>query len=251
MKHVRQFHVEAHRVTSEFSLGKYDDGRDARLSLPTGAALPSGLSPHVFAASYVNGTGNRATDIRVRCAAKNEHAMLSIEEPSVHKYVVEFSTPLACELNCAFARETDENSNPSPNPNPNPNPSPNPNPNPNPTLTLTRRARREHRSRGGDGRGALRRLSRSAEPGAGGGSQPRGGGGGLTRESRAQSLQSRAVVRRSGDGCVGLGLGRVPRGQPRGVAHTRGAVCSVFVVRLVWSRIGLVGDFIYILRQET
>jgi hypothetical protein len=34
--------------------------------------------------------------------------MLSIEEPSVHKYVVEFSTPLACELNCAYAREPHE-----------------------------------------------------------------------------------------------------------------------------------------------
>ena len=47
-----------------------------------------------------------------RCAAKNEHAMLSIEEPSVHKYVVEFSTPLACELNCAFAREPNEDTVP-------------------------------------------------------------------------------------------------------------------------------------------
>ena len=53
-----------------------------------------------------------ATLTLTRCAAKNEHAMLSIEEPSVHKYVVEFSTPLACELNCAFAREPNENTVP-------------------------------------------------------------------------------------------------------------------------------------------
>eukprot|EP00908_Phaeocystis_cordata_P007137 Transcript_17784.p1 GENE.Transcript_17784~~Transcript_17784.p1 ORF type:complete len:417 (-),score=177.69 Transcript_17784:729-1979(-) len=102
MKHVRQFHVESHRITSEFSLGKYDETADARLALPTGAVLPSGLVPHVFAASYVNGTGNRATNVRVRCAAKNEHTLLAIEEPSMHKYQLEFSTPLACELNCAY-----------------------------------------------------------------------------------------------------------------------------------------------------
>lgn len=103
MKHVRQFHKEGHRITSEFSLGKYDKSTETRLTLPTGVALPRGLTPHVFAGVYANGTGERQTTIRVSCAHKNEHAVLSVEEPAVHKYVLEFSTPLACELNCAFS----------------------------------------------------------------------------------------------------------------------------------------------------
>ena len=103
MKHVRQFHKEGHRITSEFSLGKYDKSTEARLTLPTGVALPKGLTPHVFAGVYANGTGDRQTTIRVSCAPKNEHTVLGVEEPAVHKYVLEFSSPLACELNCAFS----------------------------------------------------------------------------------------------------------------------------------------------------
>ena len=40
---------------------------------------------------------------RVRCARKNEHTLLSVDEPQVHSYVLVFSTPLACELNCVLS----------------------------------------------------------------------------------------------------------------------------------------------------
>lgn len=41
--------------------------------------------------------------MRVRCARKNEHTLLSVDEPQVHSYVLVFSTPLACELNCVLS----------------------------------------------------------------------------------------------------------------------------------------------------
>ena len=53
--------------------------------------------------TYLNGTSNRKADVRVRCARKNEHTLLSVDEPQVHSYVLVFSTPLACELNCVLS----------------------------------------------------------------------------------------------------------------------------------------------------
>ena len=53
---------------------------------------------------YAQGTGNRRTTVRVRCSAhKNEHTLVSVEEPSMHEYVLLFSSPLGCELSCAYA----------------------------------------------------------------------------------------------------------------------------------------------------
>lgn len=66
------------RPKARFSTSRYDKEVETRLTLPTEATLPSGLVPHVFAGSYVNGTGNRETIVRVRCAQKNEHTVLSV-----------------------------------------------------------------------------------------------------------------------------------------------------------------------------
>ena len=102
-QHVRQFRQEGKRVGVEFSLGKYERARDKMTVGVRGGAIPRDLTPHAFAQTYVNGTANRRTEIRVVCAGRNEHALLSVEEPSMHQYVMVFSSPLGCELSCAYA----------------------------------------------------------------------------------------------------------------------------------------------------
>ena len=71
--------------------------------------LPATFVPHTFAQTYNNGTANRKTHVRVRCAAKNEHTLVAVEEPATHEYVVLFTSPLACELGCAYAAVPNSN----------------------------------------------------------------------------------------------------------------------------------------------
>jgi hypothetical protein len=50
-----------------------------------------------------NGTANRRVQVRVRCSTKNEHSLIAVDEPAMHDYVMVFSSPLGCELSCAYA----------------------------------------------------------------------------------------------------------------------------------------------------
>jgi hypothetical protein len=102
MQHVRQYHAAGNRVSSEFSLGSYEKKLD-KVTVGVRGVLDKKLAPHAFAQTYVNGTSNRRAQVRVRCASKNEHTLLAVDEPSQHEYVLLFSTPLACELSCVYA----------------------------------------------------------------------------------------------------------------------------------------------------
>lgn len=102
-QHVRQFRQEGKRVGAEFSLGKYERQQDKITVGVRGGSIPRDLTPHAFAQTYVNGTGNRRTQIRVVCAGRNEHALVAVEEPAMHQYIMVFSSPLGCELSCAYA----------------------------------------------------------------------------------------------------------------------------------------------------
>ncbi|KOO21124.1 hypothetical protein Ctob_005689 [Chrysochromulina tobinii] len=55
------------------------------------------------AQTYTNGTANRRVQVRVRCSTKNEHSLIAVDEPAMHDYVMVFSSPLGCELSCAYA----------------------------------------------------------------------------------------------------------------------------------------------------
>ena len=102
-QHVRQFRKEGNRIGTEFNLGNYDRSAD-KVTVGVRGALTKAFVPHTFAQLYANGTSNRKTTVRVKCAsAKNEHALVAIEEPVAHEYMLIFSSPLGCELSCAYA----------------------------------------------------------------------------------------------------------------------------------------------------
>jgi hypothetical protein len=102
-QHTRQLRLEGSRVGVEFNLGKYDQAED-KVTVGVRGSLDKSLLPHTFSQGYVNGTAGRRSTVRVRCANKNEHALVGIEEPQTHNYVLIFSTPLACELSCTYAQ---------------------------------------------------------------------------------------------------------------------------------------------------
>ena len=54
----------ARRVGVEFSLGSYEK-REDKVTVGVRGSLDKGFVPHAFAQSYVNGTGNRRTQVRV------------------------------------------------------------------------------------------------------------------------------------------------------------------------------------------
>lgn len=102
-QHVRQFRKEGNRIGVEFNLGNYDKSAD-KVTVGVRGALTKSFVPHTFAQSYSNGTANRQTVVRVKCAsAKNEHTLVGVEEPATHQYIFIFSSPLGCELSCAYA----------------------------------------------------------------------------------------------------------------------------------------------------
>ena len=101
-QHVRQMRKEGQRVSVEFSLGHYERQGD-KVTVGVRGRLDKAFVPHTFAQLYTNGTANRRSQVRVRCATKNEHALLAVDEPSTHEYVLLFSSPLGCELSCAYA----------------------------------------------------------------------------------------------------------------------------------------------------
>ena len=101
-QHVRQFRKEGNRVGVEFLLGSYDKRAD-KVTVGVRGKLDKVFVPHTFAQFYGNGTASRRAHVRVRCSQKNEHALLGVEEPSTHEYVLLFSSPLGCELSCAYA----------------------------------------------------------------------------------------------------------------------------------------------------
>ena len=102
MQRARQFHKEGARTTVEILLGQYDKGAD-KLTVGVQGLMSATSPPHVYSQTYVNGTSDRSVQVRVRCASKNEHSLLGVDEPSMHKYVLMFSTPLVCDLSCAHA----------------------------------------------------------------------------------------------------------------------------------------------------
>eukprot|EP00965_Chrysotila_dentata_P063236 2095548-Pleurochrysis_carterae.AAC.1 len=75
-----------------------------RVYLPHPTLSTTACEPyHDRTQNFVNGTASRRAEVRAVCSSKNEHALISIEEPDRHHYVLVFSTPLVCELNCAYA----------------------------------------------------------------------------------------------------------------------------------------------------
>ena len=102
MQHVRQYRSEGNRISIEFKLGTYDKMLD-KVTVGVRGTLDKHLIPHTFAQQYNNGTSNRKAQVRVRCAEKNEHSLIAVDEPQMHEYVLLFSSPLACELSCAYA----------------------------------------------------------------------------------------------------------------------------------------------------
>ena len=105
MQHVRQFRQERNRVGVEFNLGMYDKAKDGIVVGVRGKLDPS-VAIHTLSQGYVNGTAKRQATVRLRCSmGKNEHALLAVEEPAMHQYVVVFSTPLACEVACVRAQK--------------------------------------------------------------------------------------------------------------------------------------------------
>ena len=102
MQHVRQYRQEGNRVGASFSLGTYEKSLD-KVTVGVRGALDRNLVPHAFAQSYTNGTANRKAQVRVRCSTKNEHSLIAVDEPAMHEYVMLFSSPLGCELSCAYA----------------------------------------------------------------------------------------------------------------------------------------------------
>lgn len=100
-KSVRQFHEHERRISAEFLLGAYDETAD-RLVIRSADALPSATEPMVaHHQRYVDGTGGRSVTVRVRCSwRRNEHTILSVEEPEQGQYVLDFSSPLLCDLAC-------------------------------------------------------------------------------------------------------------------------------------------------------
>ena len=102
MQHVRQYRQEGNKVGAEFKLGLYEKTQD-KVTVGVRGKLDRNLMPHAFAQTYANGTANRRTQVRVRCSTKNEHTLLSVDEPAMHDYVMLFSSPLGCELSCAYA----------------------------------------------------------------------------------------------------------------------------------------------------
>jgi len=104
-KHVRQFHIQGDRgVSTEFSLGKYDKLSDKFAFEASGGSSTGSVSLHVYTQTFANGSSKRRAEVRSVCAAKNEHALLGVEEPQTHQYVLIFSTPLVCELSCAYGK---------------------------------------------------------------------------------------------------------------------------------------------------
>ena len=86
-QHVRQYRKEGSRVGVEFLLGQYDKAAD-RLTLGVRGRMASDFMPHTFAQLYNNGTASRKAHVRVRCSQKNEHTLLSVEEPATHEYAL-------------------------------------------------------------------------------------------------------------------------------------------------------------------
>ena len=101
-QHVRQFRKDGNRVGVEFALGFYERLSD-KVTLGVRGGLEKNFVPHTFAQTYTNGTANRRTQVRVRCSPRNEHTLMTVDEPSTHEYVLIFSSPLGCELSCAYA----------------------------------------------------------------------------------------------------------------------------------------------------
>ena len=101
MQHVRQFRQERNRIGVEFNLGQYDKTAD-KMTVGVKGRLDPSVVLHTFTQGYTNGTANRRSVVRLQCSRdKNEHALISVEEPAMHQYMFLFSTPMACEVECA------------------------------------------------------------------------------------------------------------------------------------------------------
>ena len=108
-RYLRQYHKQERQVTTEFRLGGYDPKFDRLVLHPlTGAKQPN--APFlVYEQSYLQGDEGRSVQVNTRCSwRRNEHTILSVDEPNPQQYVIEFSSPLLCEIACVQGYEPAE-----------------------------------------------------------------------------------------------------------------------------------------------